>query len=99
VGVWKGRPAIIDFKQTNKPKKREWIEDYFIQLAAYSQAHDSVHNTKINTGVIMMCVQPKMLSDGSYSKPEYQEFVIENEEFAHWKNEWNKRVELYYLTN
>jgi genome maintenance exonuclease 1 len=99
VGVWNGKPAIIDFKQTNKPKKREWIEDYFIQLAAYSQAHDSVHNTEINTGVIMMCVQPKVLPDGTYSKPEYQEFVIENEEFAHWKNEWNKRVELYYLTN
>lgn len=99
VGVWNGKPAIIDFKQTNKPKKREWIEDYFIQLAAYSQAHDSVHNTEINTGVIMMCVQPKVLPDGTYSKPEYQEFVVENEEFAHWKNEWNKRVELYYLTN
>ena len=30
VGVWKGKPAIMDFKQTNRPKKREWIDDYFI---------------------------------------------------------------------
>ena len=97
VGVWKGRPAIMDFKQTNKPKKREWIEDYFLQLAAYAQAHDSMHGTNIEQGVILMCVQPKQLEDGSYTTPEYQEFTVDNDEFAHWKNEWNKRVELYYL--
>ena len=98
IGVWKGQPAIMDFKQTNKPKKREWIEDYFLQLAAYAQAHNEMHGTEINTGVILMAAQPKLLEDGSYSKPEYQEFVIEKDEFKHWENEWNKRVELYYLT-
>lgn len=97
VGVWKGKPAIMDFKQTNKPKKREWIEDYFLQLAAYAQAHDSMHGTAIDQGVVLMCVQPKQLADGSYSTPEYQEFTVEKDEFAHWKNQWNKRVELYYL--
>ena len=97
IGVWKGRPAIIDFKQTNKPKKREWIEDYFIQLAAYAQAHNVTHGTDINTGVIMMAAQPQTLVDGSYSTPEYLEFVIEGDEFAYWTNEWTKRVELYYL--
>ena len=98
IGVWKGRPAIIDFKQTNKPKKREWIEDYFIQLAAYAQAHNVTHGTDINTGVIMMAAQPQTLVDGSYSTPEYLEFVIEGDEFAYWTNEWTKRVELYYLS-
>ena len=97
IGVWKGRPAIIDFKQTNKPKKREWIEDYFIQLAAYAQAHNVTHGTDINTGVIMMAAQPVLLEDGTYSTPEYLEFVIEGDEFAHWTDEWTKRVELYYL--
>jgi hypothetical protein len=99
IGVWKGRPAILDFKQTNKPKKREWIDDYFIQLAAYAQAHDHMHGTDIDTGVILMAAQPKLLPDGTYSTPEYQEFIIEKDEFAHWKDEWNKRVELYYLTS
>ena len=98
IGVWKGRPAIIDFKQTNKPTKREWIEDYFIQLAAYAQAHNVTHGTDINTGVIMMAAQPQTLVDGSYSTPEYLEFVIEGDEFAYWTNEWTKRVELYYLS-
>jgi genome maintenance exonuclease 1 len=98
IGVWKGRPAIIDFKQTNRPKKREWIEDYFIQLAAYAQAHNATHGTDINTGVIMMAAQPQTLADGSYSTPEYLEFVIEGDEFAYWTEEWTKRVELYYLT-
>jgi len=98
IAVWKGKPAIIDFKQTNKPKKREWIGDYFIQLAAYAQAHNETHGTDINTGVIMMAAQPKLLEDNTYSKPEYLEFVIEGDEFAYWVDEWNKRVELYYLT-
>ena len=98
IGVWKGKPAIIDFKQSNKVKKIEYIGDYFIQLAAYAQAHNNTHGTEINTGVIMMAVQPKQLADGSYSKPEYLEFVIDGDEFAHWTDEWTKRVELYYLT-
>lgn len=99
LGLWKGKPAILDFKQSNKPKKREWIEDYFLQLAAYAQAHDHMHGTNIDTGVILMAVQPKLLESNEYSTPEYLEFVVEGDEFAHWKNEWNKRVELYYLTN
>ena len=98
VGVWKKKPAIIDFKQSNKVKKREYIGDYFIQLAAYAQAHNATHGTDINTGVIMMAVQPKELPDGSLATPEYLEFVIEGDEFAYWTEEWTKRVELYYLT-
>ena len=99
LGVWKGKPAILDFKQSNKPKKREWIGDYFLQLAAYAQAHDHMHGTNIDTGVILMAVQPKLLENNEYSTPEYLEFVVEGDEFAHWKDQWNKRVELYYLTN
>jgi genome maintenance exonuclease 1 len=98
VGVWKGRPAILDFKQSNKVKKREYIGDYFLQLAAYAAAHNETHGTTIDTGVILMAVQPKLLEDGSYTQPEYLEFVVEPEEFAHWNNEWLKRVELYYQT-
>jgi genome maintenance exonuclease 1 len=58
VGMWKGQPAIMDFKQTNKPKKREWIDDYFLQLAAYAAAHNETHGTDIKTGVILMCAKP-----------------------------------------
>ena len=99
VGVWKGRPAIMDFKQTNKPKKREWIEDYFLQLAAYAAAHNDTHGTAIDTGVILMAQQPELLEDGSYSKPVYTEYTVESDEFAHWHNEWLKRVEQYYADN
>ena len=98
IGTWKGRPAILDFKQSNKVKKREYITDYFLQLAAYAAAHNETHGTTIDTGVILMAVQPKLLADGSYDRPEYLEFVVEADEFAHWNNEWMKRVELYYLS-
>ena len=55
VGVYNGVPSIIDFKQTNKPKKTEWIEDYFLQAAAYAAAHNVVYGTDIKQGVILMC--------------------------------------------
>lgn len=99
LGVWKGRPAILDFKQSNKVKKREYIGDYFLQLAAYAQAHNHTYGTNIRDGVILMAVQPKQLPDGTYSTPEYLEFEVSGDEFDHWSNEWNKRVELYYLTS
>jgi hypothetical protein len=98
VGVHDNEPSIMDFKQTNKPKRREWIEDYFLQLAAYAQAHNNMHGTNIQKGVILMACQPKFLEDGTYSTPEYQEFVVQGDEFAYWTDQWTKRVELYYLS-
>ena len=97
IAVHQGVPAIVDFKQSNKPKKREYIGDYFIQLAAYAAAHNDTHGTNIRKGVIMMAVQPRLLEDNTYSTPEYLEFVIEGDEFDYWTAEWMKRVELYYL--
>ena len=99
VGVHGGASAIMDYKQTNKLKKREYIGDYFVQLAAYAQAHNNMHGTDIKKGVILMCQQPKELSPGVFDTPVYQEFVLEGTEFDHYINEWNKRVELYYLAN
>ena len=96
VGVHNNDPAIMDYKQTNKLKKREYIGDYFIQLAAYAQAHNSMHGTDIKKGVILMCQQPKELEPGVFDTPVYQEFILEGAEFDHYCIEWNKRVELYY---
>lgn len=97
LGLWKGQPAIMDFKQSNKVKKKEYIADYFTQLAAYAEAHNDTHGTSINTGVILMAVQPKQQPDGTFDTPQYLEFVIEGDEFEYWRQEWLKRVELYYL--
>lgn len=99
-GLHLGTEAILDYKQTNKPKKREWIGDYFIQLAAYAEAHNAIHGTKIQKGVILMCVRPTVDKGGNIlSVPEYQEFIIEGEEFEKWRVEWWKRVETYYMLN
>jgi genome maintenance exonuclease 1 len=95
VGIWKGQPAIMDFKQTNKPKKREWIDDYFLQLAAYAAAHNDTHGTDIKTGVILMCAKPA----DENAAPEYQEFVLEPKDFQHWSDQWMRRVAQYYLSS
>jgi hypothetical protein len=85
-GVHDGSDAIMDHKQTNKPKKREWIEDYFLQLAAYATAHNEVYGTKIRKGVIFMCS-----ADNNY-----QEFLVEGKEFDSYTDKWFRRVEEYY---
>ena len=95
IGIWRGQAAILDFKQTNKPKKREWIDDYFLQLAAYAAAHNDTHGTNINTGVILMCARPA----DEHSTPQYQEFVLEPKDFAYWSDQWMSRVAAYYQLN
>jgi hypothetical protein len=86
VGVYKKADSIMDFKQTNKPKRREWVEDYMLQLAAYTMAHNYVYDTKIQQGVILMCSK-----DGYF-----QEFIVSGKEFQKYQHEWLKRLDLYY---
>ena len=86
IAKYKDKVSIIDFKQTNKPKQREWIGDYFLQMAAYGMAHDAVYGTSIEQGVIMMCSK-----DGYY-----QQFVIEGEEFRDAKHNFLRRLDGFY---
>ena len=99
-GIHQGAESILDYKQTNRPKKREWIGDYFLQLAAYALAHNEVYGSNIRKGVILMCVKPEQDANLVITAPpQYQEFILEGAEFDHYTNEWWKRLELYYLTN
>ena len=86
VGMYKGKPTIMDFKQTNKPKKTEWIADYFMQLCAYAAAHNEVHGTDIKQGVILMCSKDF----------KYQTWTIEGEDFEEYSRQWWSRVGEYY---
>ena len=86
VGVYEGQPAIIDFKQANKAKKREWIEDYFCQLGAYCMAHNYVYGTKIQSGVILMCTKDLL----------FQKFEIEGKEFVKHQHQFLRKVDQYY---
>ena len=86
IAKYKDKVSIIDFKQTNKPKQREWIGDYFLQMAAYGMAHDAVYGTNIEQGVIMMCSK-----DGFY-----QQFVIEGKEFREAKHNFLGRLDGFY---
>jgi ATP-dependent exoDNAse (exonuclease V) beta subunit len=96
VGIHDGAESILDFKQTNKPKKLEWIEDYFLQLTAYALAHNEIHKTNIRKGVILMCVRPPEIAPGQWGEPQYQQFVLEPGDFDMWCDRWYDRVEQYY---
>lgn len=99
VGVHKGGESILDFKQSNKPKKEEWINSYKLQLCAYAEAHNEVYGSNIRKGVILMCVKPDVDEMGQLtSDPVYQEFVIEGDDFEYWRQQWWKRVEQYYTS-
>jgi len=86
VGIYKGNPSVMDYKQTNKPKKEEWISDYKIQLIAYILAHNEVYGTDIREGHVFMCSRDL----------QYQQFDLWPDEFHIWQEEWLKKVEEYY---
>ena len=86
VGVYKGDPAIMDFKQARKLKKKEWVEDYYLQLVAYAEAHNEVYGTSIREGHIFMCSRDL----------NYQQFDLEPSHYTYWLDKWLARVEQYY---
>ena len=84
IGEYNGKPTIIDFKQSNKPKREEWIEDYYYQIAAYSLAHEE-HYGPIDQGLIAICTV-----DGLY-----QEFIMDAVKLDEYENKWLERLERY----
>lgn len=86
VGVHEGIPSIMDFKNSLREKKKEWIEDYFMQLAAYAMAHNEMYDTDINRGVVMIATRDAT----------YQEFIIEGDEFNHYQQMWAEKLYAYY---
>jgi len=88
VAVYKGNPSVCDYKQTNKPKKAEWVDDYYIQLVAYIMAHNEVYGTDIKEGHIFMCSRDL----------QYQQFDLWPADFNKWQDEWLKKVEEYHTT-
>ena len=86
VCIHDGKDTIVDFKQANRPKREEWIDDYKLQIAAYAMAHDYVYNSTIEKGVIMVCT-PDLY---------YQEFIIEGVELRNWKHKFLKRLNMYH---
>ena len=81
-----GKDTVVDFKQSNRPKRQEWIEDYYLQIAAYAMAHDYVHGSQIEQGIIMVCT-PDLY---------YQEFVVNGAELRQAKHKFLKRLDMYH---
>ena len=81
-----GLDTIVDFKQSNRPKREEWVEDYYLQIAAYCMAHDYVYASQIRQGIIMICT-PDLY---------FQEFKFQDEELRSWKHKWLKRLDMYH---
>ena len=78
--------TIIDFKQSNSPKRKEWIEDYYMQIAAYAMAHDYIHGSNIEQGIIMVCTPDLYM----------QEFRFQGAELRMWKHKFLARLNEYY---
>lgn len=86
VAVYNGEPSVCDYKQTNKPKKEEWVEDYKLQLVAYILAHNEVYGTDIREGHVFMCSR----------NLEYQQFDLLPNDFTKYEDLWLNKVEDYY---
>ena len=86
-GIYDGKESILDFKQSNKTKRKEWITDYFLQVAAYSLAHNYVHKTNITQGIILICTPPPLV--------EFQEFIIKDDELLDYQHLFIDKVRQY----
>ena len=78
--------TIVDFKQSNSPKRKEWVDDYYMQIAAYAMAHDQIYGSNIEQGIIMVCTPDLYL----------QEFSFQDEELRQWKHKFLKRLDEYH---
>tara|TARA_B100001564_G_C20664141_1_gene682932 strand:+ start:165 stop:806 length:642 start_codon:yes stop_codon:yes gene_type:complete len=86
-GIYNNKESILDFKQSNKPKKREWIEDYFLQIAAYGLAHNKVYSTNISQGIILICTPPPECT--------FQEFILSDDDFKRYQDLFLEKVDAY----
>jgi hypothetical protein len=86
VGIYEGQETIIDFKQSNKPKKEEYVDEYYHQLAAYSLAHNVVYNSNITQGIVLLCTVDNL----------FQDFRIQGKKLEEYQNKFLKKVEQYY---
>ena len=89
IGIYNGKEAIIDFKQSNKPKKIDYIQDYFLQLGAYTLAHNVVYKTNITLGVILLCTIDNL----------FQDFTIEGKELLMYQNLFLGRLKKFNEIN
>ena len=79
----------MDFKHANRAKREDWIQDYFLQIGAYAMAHDYVHGSNIEQGIIMICT-PDLY---------FQEFRFEGEQMREYRHKFLARLNQYYGTN
>jgi len=86
VGVFDYEDSIIDFKQSNRPKRKEWIDDYFMQLGAYAMAHNFVYGTEITQGVILMCTPDNY----------FQKFQVKGKEFIKYQRKFLEKIDKFY---
>ena len=86
IGVYENKETIIDFKQSNKPKKDEWIDDYYLQCAAYALAHNTVYGSNITQAVILLCTKDNM----------FQRFLIDGDRLKDYQNKFLEKVEQFY---
>ena len=86
IGIYEGKESILDFKQSNKPKREEFIDDYFYQVAAYSLAHNTVYNSNITQGVILLCTVDNL----------FQHFKIEGNKLLEYQKKFLDKVEQYH---
>ena len=86
VCIHNDKETIVDFKQANRAKREDWIQDYFLQIGAYAMAHDYVHGSNIEQGIIMICT-PDLY---------FQEFKFEGEQMREYRHKFLERLNQFY---
>ena len=77
IAEYNGELSIIDFKTAAKPKPREWIENYFVQAAAYACMFYEITDIPVKKLVILMtCENGEVTVYEEYDKMKYMKLLV-----------------------
>ena len=78
IAEYDGELSIIDFKTAAKPKPREWIENYFVQAAAYACMFYEITDIPVKKLVILMtCTNGEVKVYEEYDKMKYMKLLVQ----------------------
>lgn len=78
IAEYKGELSIIDFKTSEKPKPRQWIDGYFVQCCAYAcMLHELTGLSVKKFVIIMACENGEVKVYEEYDKKKYLKMLVQ----------------------
>jgi genome maintenance exonuclease 1 len=85
LGTWQGELCLFDWKTASKPKKLEWINDYCLQVTAYTAAVNHLYGVQIERALIAIALEDQAA----------QIFLLNADDLSHYWAQFLVRLRLW----